>query len=529
LNAIEVQDNGSGISSENYETLALKHYTSKLSKHEDLMTLETFGFRGEALSSLCALSRVSAITCLASDAPKGSRLEFETSGKLRGTSIVAAQKGTTVMVEELFHNLPVRRRELERNIKREWNRVIGVLNQYACIQIGIKFTVSQQPTKGKKIVLFSTKGNKTTQENIVNVFGAKTLSVLIALELELELEPTHGPSQRWSTQDDEGTKRIRIRGHVSRPAHGEGRQTPDRQMFFVNGRPCGLPQFAKTFNEVYKSFNSSQSPFIFADIQLDTHMYDVNVSPDKRTILLHDQSRMLDNLRDSLVELFEAQHYSVPVSQLGGAKHTPFKKLALSRKSTVNNESGKTDDSSAGDDDHAEEGPLTKRTAKIAPETDRRDDDEGETYESRVAQGRSPSSSTAHDGHGLSLVSRWAERESNDRRELTPSAISLATGKQQGLIPRPQRLPISMYARDSEERLDHGDASDEDQHEPLEASNSTVNLGDGLAELSGLTETSEAEALVFTVLDGVLFASAYRLFQVPGYTTPNCTGPYPNG
>lgn len=341
LDSIEVQDNGGGISPDNYETLALKHYTSKLSTYEDLTSLETFGFRGEALSSLCALSRFSVTTCLASDAPKGSRLEFETSGKLRGTSVIAAQKGTTVHIEGLFHNLPVRRRELERNIKREWNKVIGVLNQYACILTGVKFTVSQQPNKGKKIVLFSTKGNNTTRENIVNVFGAKTLTVLIALELKLELEPTSAPSQRRSTQENGSTKEIQVRGHVSRPTHGEGRQTPDRQMFFVNGRPCGLPQFAKVFNEVYKTYNSSQSPFIFADIQLDTHLYDVNVSPDKRTIMLHDQSRLLDNLRESLVALFEAQDYSIPLTQLNGPKQTPNKKSTISRQSTSNTDDGR--------------------------------------------------------------------------------------------------------------------------------------------------------------------------------------------
>lgn len=63
---------------------------------------------------------------------------------------------------------------------------------------------------------------------------------------------------------------MHIAGHVSRPVFGEGRQTPDRQMFFVNSRPCGLPQVAKVFNEVYKSYNVSQSPFIFANILLDT-------------------------------------------------------------------------------------------------------------------------------------------------------------------------------------------------------------------------------------------------------------------
>ena len=101
---------------------------------------------------------------------------FEESGKLKGTSTIAAQKGTTVTVENLFNNLPVRRRELERNIKREWGRVTGVLGQYACIQTGIKFSVSQQAAKGKKTTLFATKGNRTTRDNIVNVFGAKTLA-----------------------------------------------------------------------------------------------------------------------------------------------------------------------------------------------------------------------------------------------------------------------------------------------------------------------------------------------------------------
>jgi len=127
LEAIEVQDNGDGISPHNYETVALKHHTSKLSTYSDLTTLQTFGFRGEALSSLCALSKFSIVTCMAKDAPKGTKLEFEVSGKLKGTGVVAAQKGTTVSVENLFNNLPVRRRELERNIKREWGRVVGVL------------------------------------------------------------------------------------------------------------------------------------------------------------------------------------------------------------------------------------------------------------------------------------------------------------------------------------------------------------------------------------------------------------------
>lgn len=314
LDSIEIQDNGSGISPANYESVALKHHTSKLSTYSDIASLNTFGFRGEALASLCALSTVTITTCLAQDVPKGTKLSFEPSGKLKSTSVVAAQRGTTVAVDTLFHNLPVRRRELERNIKREWQKVISLLNQYACVLTQLKFSVSQQPTKGKRMLLFSTKGNQTTKDNIINIFGAKTMTALVSLDLKLEIVPTAtGPT--LTSADADASKEVRVLGHVSRPVHGEGRQTPDRQMFFVNGRPCGLPQFAKTFNEVYKSYNYSQSPFIFADIRLDTNMYDVNVSPDKRSILLHDQAHLLDRLRDALVELFDQHDYTVPVAQ----------------------------------------------------------------------------------------------------------------------------------------------------------------------------------------------------------------------
>ena len=462
LDSIEVQDNSSGISKENYETLALKHYTSKLSSYSDLGTLQTFGFRGEALSSLCALSKFTVTTCLVSDAPKGSKLEFETSGKLRGTSVIAAQKGTTISVEGLFRNLPVRRRELERNIKREWNKVIGVLNQYACIQIGVKFSVSQQPTKGKRMVLFSTKGNQTTRENIINVFGAKTLAVLIPLDLKLELELTSTPGKRLTGQEaNSTTNEIYIRGHVSRPAHGEGRQTPDRQMFFVNGRPCGLPQFAKVFNEVYKSYNSSQSPFIFADIQLDTHLYDVNVSPDKRTILLHEQSRMLDNLRESLIALFDSHDYAVPVSQLSMPKHTPFKKLAFNRQGTETSESGK--DSPALSEDDARAKSLSVDPKKY-PASDSEDDDEHSEDPPSTSVSVS-TKSIAQDAQNLNLISRWIERKSDVRTNAT--TVQVPTSDDGGMTESKEKL-VTKLRRDSE--VEKGDNHQEDQDSDLSES-----------------------------------------------------------
>lgn len=127
---------------------ALKHYTSKLTTYDDLENVQTFGFRGEALSSLCALSILTILTATKEESPKGSKLEFEISGKLKNTSVVAAQKGTTVISENLFRTLPVRRKELERNIKREYTKVLGLLQAYASIKTGVKFSVYNQVPKG---------------------------------------------------------------------------------------------------------------------------------------------------------------------------------------------------------------------------------------------------------------------------------------------------------------------------------------------------------------------------------------------
>ncbi|KAL8711994.1 MAG: hypothetical protein Q9220_003690 [cf. Caloplaca sp. 1 TL-2023] len=325
---------------------ALKHYTSKLATYDDISSLQTFGFRGEALSSLCALSQFHVVTARVDEVPKGTRLDFETSGKLISESVVASQKGTTVIVENLFNNLPVRRRELEKNIKREYGKVLAVLQAYACIRTSVKFSVSNVMAKGKKVIVFATKSNLTTRENIANVFGAKTLSALIEMDLRFELQRSGSTIVPINVEDSQ----VHVVGHVSKPVFGEGRQTPDRQLFFVNARPCTMPQLAKVFNEVYKSYNLSQSPFVFANIVIDTKdAYDVNVSPDKRTILLHEQTTLLESLRESLIGLFENQEQTVPQIL------NPQLKLPAYRKPIINRQASEQTDPKSNDSEQNEQ------------------------------------------------------------------------------------------------------------------------------------------------------------------------------
>lgn len=301
-----------------------------MSSYDDLTKLQTFGFRGEALSSLCAVSKFHVVTARDGEAPKGTRLDFETSGRLAGRSVAACTKGTTISVEELFHRLPVRRRELEKNIKREYGKALGLLHAYACICTNVRLSVSNQ-MKGKKVAVFSTRGNSSTRENISNIYGAKTLPALLPLELSLDLQPT-APGQALAErhiQHHTSQRRVNVVGHISKPVFGEGRQAPDRQMFFVNSRPCALPQLSKAFNEVYKTFNLTQSPFIFANLLMDTNAYDVNVSPDKRTIMLHEQHLLIESLKEQLNALFETSDQTVPMS------HLSTKRLASSRPLSV--------------------------------------------------------------------------------------------------------------------------------------------------------------------------------------------------
>jgi DNA mismatch repair protein PMS2 len=175
-------------------------------------------------------------------------------------------------------------------------------------------------------------------------------------------------------------------------------------MFFVNGRPCGLPQFAKAFNEVYKSYNNTQTPFILADIRLDTHMYDVNVSPDKRSILLHDQNQLLDNLRTSLTDLFDSQDYAVPTSQLMPFKsrtettsnaNTPFKPVHVTPvKAPDNSHSQRGSD----DEDSNEDTPPSRVPSGAAR---------------RVGGSRSLERNVS----SQNLISGWVEKKSTKRPE----------------------------------------------------------------------------------------------------------------
>ncbi|KAK9462253.1 uncharacterized protein V1516DRAFT_308052 [Lipomyces oligophaga] len=307
IESVEVIDNGDGISEQDICGTALKHHTSKIQDFCDLESVSTFGFRGEALSSLCAVSTVKITTCTASDLPRATRIEYDSAGKIKDRNRIAGIKGTSVTIGKLFEDrLPVRRLDLVKNSRREFGKCITILQAYGIISKNVRFLVVNLSGTGKRTVLFATTGNSDVSKNIVNIYGPKQVSDLKPYKFKILITP-----KRSIRRPDPVTYHVSIEGYISRPSPGCGRTSSDRQLVYVNGRPCSLPIISKCINECYRSFNVVQYPFFIANICIGPENIDVNVSPDKRIILLHDETAIAECFRESLTSWLESLSFTV--------------------------------------------------------------------------------------------------------------------------------------------------------------------------------------------------------------------------
>ncbi|XP_036752972.2 mismatch repair endonuclease PMS2 isoform X3 [Manis pentadactyla] len=312
VDLIEVSDNGSGVEEANFEGLTLKHHTSKIQDFADLTQVETFGFRGEALSSLCALSDVTISTCHTS-AKVGTRLVFDHNGKIVQKTPHPRPSGTTVSVQQLFYTLPVRHKEFQRNIKKEYARMVQVLHAYCIISAGIRVSCTNQVGQGKRQPVLCTSGSSSIKENIGSVFGQKQLQSLVPF---VQLPPSDSVCEEYGLSCSDALHNLfRIVGFVSRCTHGVGRGSTDRQFFFINRRPCDPAKVSRLVNEVYHMYNRHQYPFVVLNISVDSECVDVNVTPDKRQILLQEEKLLLAVLKTSLIGMFDSDANKLNVNQ----------------------------------------------------------------------------------------------------------------------------------------------------------------------------------------------------------------------
>lgn len=283
---IRVTDNGCGMSEADAKMAVLRHATSKLTKAEDLLSLNTLGFRGEALPSIASVSNFTLLTRPESE-------EFATSVHIDGgenTEITASggSTGTTVIVENLFFNVPARRKFLK-TVSTEGRYISELLTRLALSRPDVRFKL----VNNDKEVL-STPGDGDLEHAIRALYGKNVAENLLEVSLN---DP-----------------KVRVSGFIGKPTLLKG--TRQWQTFFVNGRCIGSKMLSKAMDHAYQSqIPKSGFPFAVINITVDTASVDVNVHPQKSEIKFSDDSliykAMYKALTDALTKPMSAQKTQV--------------------------------------------------------------------------------------------------------------------------------------------------------------------------------------------------------------------------
>ncbi|KAJ8611139.1 hypothetical protein CTAYLR_003549 [Chrysophaeum taylorii] len=280
---IEVSDNGRGIGPGDFEGVARRYATSKLRDFGDLERgVSSFGFRGEALASLCELAGSVEVVTRDAGASAGTRLKYGRDGGIVAQSVAPRAVGTTVTARDLFKPLPVRRADLERNAKRHFAKAVRLLQAYALVARSARLRVTNVPrnTKRPSVVLQAQAGRAMT-DAVAALFGARFAATLEPLE------------------------DAKFEGLASRATgDGVGRAEGDRQFFFVNGRPIDAPKLARAANDVWRHFEMKHKPAIFLDLRLAPGNVDVNCAPDKREVVIDNENGLVAALKDKLHALW---------------------------------------------------------------------------------------------------------------------------------------------------------------------------------------------------------------------------------
>ena len=283
---IRVTDNGCGMSEADAKMAVLRHATSKLTKAEDLLSLNTLGFRGEALPSIASVSNFTLLTRPESE-------EFATSVHIDGgenTEVTASggSTGTTVIVENLFFNVPARRKFLK-TVSTEGRYISELLTRLALSRPDVRFKL----VNNDKEVL-STPGDGDLEHAIKALYGKNVAENLLEVSLN---DP-----------------KVRVSGFIGKPTLLKG--TRRWQTFFVNGRCIGSKMLSKAMDHAYQSkIPKSGFPFAVINITVDTASVDVNVHPQKSEIKFSDDSliykAMYKALTDALTKPMSAQKTQV--------------------------------------------------------------------------------------------------------------------------------------------------------------------------------------------------------------------------
>ncbi|MBQ3888670.1 MAG: DNA mismatch repair endonuclease MutL, partial [Clostridia bacterium] len=262
---IRVADDGCGIVREDVRVAFKSHATSKISTADDLSAIGTLGFRGEALASIAAVSRVELLTCAEGESV-GTLYRIE-GGEDSEPEDAGCPVGTTLVVRDLFYNVPARLKFLKKDTQ-EGNYIASVLERIAVSHPGVAFRFIRD---GKPV--FSTAGDGSLKAAVYAVFGREFTSQLLAVDGE--------------------SNGVRVFGYTVKPIFGKGSRA--MQMFYVNGRFVKSTLLLSALEAAYKnSVMVGRFPACVLFLTLPPETVDVNVHPAKTEVRLYDERRVFD-------------------------------------------------------------------------------------------------------------------------------------------------------------------------------------------------------------------------------------------
>ncbi|MEC8339353.1 MAG: DNA mismatch repair endonuclease MutL, partial [Nanoarchaeota archaeon] len=275
LKKIVIKDNGDGISKDDLLKAPLRHATSKISSFEDLYSISTMGFRGEALASIFSIAKTKIISL-----EKNSSQAYEiSSNDISKVLVGACSRGTTIIVEELFYNTPARKKYLKSETM-ELKKIIDIVRRFELIHYDKKIILKHNGT-----ILVNKPSFKTQKENLEYVLGKEIRGKLVEVNYEF--------------------RGIKIKGFIGNPTQITYSYKKN-QYFFVNSRYIKSKVLS---DALYSGFLSklmtNRHPLYFLEIEIDPEIIDVNVHPTKVEIRFEDEQTIYTTMESAILETFK--------------------------------------------------------------------------------------------------------------------------------------------------------------------------------------------------------------------------------
>ncbi|CBX93874.1 hypothetical protein IAQ61_003752 [Plenodomus lingam] len=283
LKLLQITDNGHGIDKEDLPILCERFTTSKLKQFEDLTSIGTYGFRGEALASISHIAHLKVTTrtkessCAWEAMYAGGKLTSAKPGGSVEPKPKAGRMGTQITVEDLFYNVPSRRRAF-RSASEEYAKILDLVGRYAVHCQGVAFSCKKAgENTGSSVAVAAT---ATTRDRIRQIHGTAAANELVELEVE---------DKQWG---------FKCRGWVSNANYSAKRT---HMLLFINHRSVESPAIKKSVEQTYAMFlPKGGHPFFYLSLEIEPQRVDVNVHPTKREVHFLNEDEIIATVCDEI-------------------------------------------------------------------------------------------------------------------------------------------------------------------------------------------------------------------------------------